>query len=206
MKGTVEGRAKLRVIRRRHRRSQALRQRGYPVGIGHQIRKFDRLCQKAAYQAYLYACFIVKSMKPSKPKRGRRVFKSEEDRIKAGVDRNRARYLANLQKRRDNPAYRKYMREMMKRRYAIAKSTIDRFKGKGCACGEKRVPCIDIHHIEPGSKRHGRDTISLRGKYWGMERLQKTLEKCIPICSNCHRILHAEERKAGRKVSRTGLG
>lgn len=56
-------------------------------------------------------------------------------------------------------------------------------------CGESESCCLDFHHIDPSKK-----DIILSDKnvnFWSDERFKKELEKCMCVCSNCHRKLHA---------------
>lgn len=110
-----------------------------------------------------------------------------------------------LRKRRNRDTkYKDYMRGLMKARYAKNKAVIDDWKvSHGCSvCGEKRAPCLDLHHKSKGSKRHNKDVLSATGKYWGRKRTMKALESADVLCSNCHRWLHHQERLAGISVSR----
>lgn len=60
---------------------------------------------------------------------------------------------------------------------------------RGCLfCGEDHVACLDFHHIDPNEKEETISAIPKRG--WSYERIDKELEKCIVLCSNCHRKLH----------------
>ena len=54
-------------------------------------------------------------------------------------------------------------------------------------CGESEPVCIDFHHINPEEKDF---TI---GKHRGKAReiLEKEISKCVCLCSNCHRKVHA---------------
>jgi len=59
-----------------------------------------------------------------------------------------------------------------------------------CAkCGETTTVCLDFHHINSSSKDR---SLSLSIKWgWGKDRIKKEIEKCVILCSNCHRKLHA---------------
>jgi predicted HNH restriction endonuclease len=54
-------------------------------------------------------------------------------------------------------------------------------------CGESEPVCIDFHHINPIDKEF---TI---GKHRGKSResLSKEISKCVCLCANCHRKVHA---------------
>lgn len=68
-----------------------------------------------------------------------------------------------------------------------------------CAnCGFSHPAVIDFHHIIRGKHSKKVNTLANKG-LWGQAR--REAEKCVALCSNCHRILHWEERqsKANRK-------
>lgn len=61
---------------------------------------------------------------------------------------------------------------------------------KPCAiCCESDTACIDFHHIDPSLKRFTISS-SVNGLYSKQEVL-KEIQKCICLCANCHRKLHA---------------
>lgn len=58
-----------------------------------------------------------------------------------------------------------------------------------CFCGEKERICLDYHHIDPSRKI---DEVSkMLRKVMSKENIIKEYEKCICLCSNCHRKVHA---------------
>jgi len=61
---------------------------------------------------------------------------------------------------------------------------------KCCVCGEGRSACLDFHHKDPSQKSFGLGNI----KGQGISLVKAEVAKCIVICANCHRILHAEEQ------------
>jgi hypothetical protein len=99
-----------------------------------------------------------------------------------------------------------YMRKWNKRNYSINKeSEIRRIKKRqrelvkwlqeykrnfSCEyCGETEPICLDFHHIVKSSKDAHVGDVSQKG--WGKARILNEIEKCIVLCSNCHRKLHA---------------
>jgi|SRR5579859_3618656 len=60
---------------------------------------------------------------------------------------------------------------------------------KCVVCGESRTPCLDFHHKDPKSKNF--EINKAVGKSIPKEKVLKELAKCIVLCSNCHRLLHA---------------
>lgn len=59
-------------------------------------------------------------------------------------------------------------------------------------CNESDESCLDFHHIDP-SKKEGE--ISLLRKGGSIKKVISEIEKCVILCSNCHRKLHAGKIK-----------
>lgn len=62
------------------------------------------------------------------------------------------------------------------------------YKGGCCIkCGYKKyVGALEFHHIS-GEKDFG---ISAKGYTRSWEKVKKELDKCILVCSNCHKEIH----------------
>jgi len=58
----------------------------------------------------------------------------------------------------------------------------------GCVfCSEKEPCALDYHHIS-SSEKDGNIATMIS---WSQESLVREIRKCVVICSNCHRKLHA---------------
>ena len=59
---------------------------------------------------------------------------------------------------------------------------------RGCiCCGESDVVCLDFHHTTSDDKEFGISSNTHRTwKY-----IEAEIDKCVVICANCHRKLHA---------------
>lgn len=58
----------------------------------------------------------------------------------------------------------------------------------GCYfCKEKEPVVLDLHHKNPKEKENDPSTLV----NYSTERLRKEIRKCLVVCSNCHRKLHA---------------
>jgi len=70
------------------------------------------------------------------------------------------------------------------------KRCVDYLGGKCSVCGLKTdfLAVYDFHHRNPNEKETG--IRNLLHNSW--EKLEKELNKCILVCSNCHRIIHFE--------------
>lgn len=69
------------------------------------------------------------------------------------------------------------------------------YKGSQCVdCGISypniSYVIFDFHHLEPSKKDF--EWTKLRLKSWN--KILPELDKCVLICSNCHRLRHYEER------------
>lgn len=61
--------------------------------------------------------------------------------------------------------------------------------GKCLRCGySKCIAALDCHHVKPGSKDY--TLTHLMASSW--KKVEKELQKCILLCSNCHREEHYE--------------
>lgn len=68
-----------------------------------------------------------------------------------------------------------------------AKIKLVEYKGGECQiCGYKRcISALEFHHIDPSEK-----DFTISGKSWSLERLKNEADKCILVCSNCHKEIH----------------
>lgn len=87
--------------------------------------------------------------------------------------------------------YRKLKATYIKNRKQRRKYWLNKYKtAKGCQrCGIKTNSIIyDWHHID------GKDFAINTKITTSLKRLFKEIRKCILVCSNCHRLIHEEER------------
>jgi hypothetical protein len=72
---------------------------------------------------------------------------------------------------------------------------LDEYKSKlVCSkCGERHPACLDFHHKNSKTKDFSVGNVSAWG--WGKEKILREIEKCIVLCSNCHRKVHFEDKK-----------
>jgi hypothetical protein len=72
-------------------------------------------------------------------------------------------------------------------------SELTEFKKTLCCskCGEDRWWVLDFHHLDPTEKDK-----EVSALVWtsSREKIQREIEKCIVLCSNCHRDLHYQEK------------
>lgn len=60
---------------------------------------------------------------------------------------------------------------------------------RGCQrCGENHPAVLDLHHLDADDKEIAPSRMVDKG--WSKEKMQSELDKCIVLCSNCHRKEH----------------
>jgi len=81
------------------------------------------------------------------------------------------------------------IKAVQKRRRSIRVRAIE-YKGGQCEiCGYSRCPeALEFHHVEPLSKDF---SISGSGCTRSWKKVQGELDKCMILCANCHREIHA---------------
>ena len=83
----------------------------------------------------------------------------------------------------------------MKAQYQKKKGIVQEMKSQcACAkCGETRGYVLDYHHIDPSIKE---DSVArLTSNTSNLEKVFAEIEKCVVLCSNCHREFHHFEEK-----------
>jgi len=87
----------------------------------------------------------------------------------------------------DRPRYN--IDAVAKRRKMVRQRAIDYLGGKCLLCGYSRCQsALDFHHVNGEEKSFG---ISSKGYTRSWEAVERELRKCVLICANCHREVHA---------------
>jgi hypothetical protein len=74
-----------------------------------------------------------------------------------------------------------------KRRKKLKQMAVEYLGGKCMICGYNRcINALEFHHLE--DKRFG---FSSRGITRSWQRTKEELKKCVLVCSNCHKEIHA---------------
>jgi len=83
-----------------------------------------------------------------------------------------------------------YLKNAVKMRRKKLRQMAVEYKGGQCNfCGYSKCPdALDFHHCDPKQKDFG---LSARGLTRSWERIKKELDKCVLVCANCHREVHA---------------
>lgn len=75
------------------------------------------------------------------------------------------------------------MRVERNKNYVLSKTT------PCVSCGESDPVVIDFHHLNEETKFKGVGDM-VQGNY-SLNKIQEEIDKCICLCSNCHRKVHA---------------
>lgn len=76
-----------------------------------------------------------------------------------------------------------------KRRKRLREQVIELKGGQCIFCGYDRCQAVlDFHHLDESTKEFG---ISKDGIMRSLAKILKELNKCVLVCSNCHREIHA---------------
>ena len=70
---------------------------------------------------------------------------------------------------------------------------------KCSTCGANHPAVIDFHHVVRDHTKQSVHHLAKNGQY---KRAMEEIKKCIPLCANCHRIHHYEERKAKKAAKK----
>lgn len=83
-----------------------------------------------------------------------------------------------------------YLAKATNLRRTKLKKLMMEYKGNKCQlCGySKYHGALDFHHIDPTQKSFN---LSMDQLYRSWKRITKELDKCILVCANCHREIHA---------------
>ncbi len=91
------------------------------------------------------------------------------------------------------------MNEIAKEKMRDIKQRAINYKGGKCEIcgGEFHAACFDFHHKNPNEKDKSIAAMITPNVDW--ELLKDELDKCVLLCSNCHRVLHYGQPKPRRK-------
>ena len=92
------------------------------------------------------------------------------------------------------------VRQKEKEKYYSKQKDLNNFKqAHPCVkCGCSKYYLIDFHHLNPLEKDF---TIS-DNSHAKIETLMKEIDKCIPLCANCHREFHYLEREQNMTIEK----
>jgi hypothetical protein len=105
-----------------------------------------------------------------------------------------------LRKRKNREYHRKWYQKNKKKHISTSyrnkkkhKRKWVEFKKSLCCeyCGYSHFAVIDFHHIDKKDKKNVNQLV----KDGLFKQAYEEIKKCIPLCANCHRILHYEEKQ-----------
>ena len=84
----------------------------------------------------------------------------------------------------------KKIQQQAERRQALQQRVRDYKSERGCTCcDESDEMCLELHHLDPSEKELNPADMATRG--WSWERMLSEIQKCVVVCSNCHKKIHA---------------
>ena len=101
--------------------------------------------------------------------------------------RNQCRDCRNARRKELRDANPSKHREESSKRQKEQTEWIHSLKTKCIICGENEPVCLDFHHKNPAEK----DFTIGKNRSKGKENLLKEIKKCVCLCANCHRKVHA---------------
>lgn len=110
---------------------------------------------------------------------------------------NRKTYMRDYMRAARNKRYyeknkKKYNDKVVQTRHKLKDMAVEYLGGVCSRCGQSFDPvCMDFHHKDHKQKDFN-IAIGFTNKSWPV--IQKELDKCILVCSNCHRIIHKEDK------------
>jgi hypothetical protein len=89
-----------------------------------------------------------------------------------------------------------YYKNKSREREIAIKKILDNLKSdlKCSRCGESDPVCLDFHHKNSNYKEVNVSQASHRG--WSIKKIMEEINKCIVLCSNCHRKEHSNNKKS----------
>ena len=91
----------------------------------------------------------------------------------------------------DKNRCRKCLVEAVQKRRDVVKVKAVNYKGGKCSiCGyNKYLGALEFHHLNPEAKDF---SISQKANTRSWEKVKEEINKCILVCSNCHREIHGK--------------
>ena len=88
-----------------------------------------------------------------------------------------------------------HYKNVQKKRETNTKFLVDEWKSqhKCVNCGEDDIVCFDLHHLDPNTKEDHPSKFT-RSSF---NKFLDEASKCVVLCANCHRKLHAGRFKLG---------
>lgn len=96
------------------------------------------------------------------------------------------------------------IKAVAKRRKRIKEMAITLLGGKCLFCGYKRCnDALDFHHVDEKNKKFG---LSKDGITRSWQKVKVEIQKCILVCANCHREIHAGLLQPSKEILEGKIG
>jgi len=111
----------------------------------------------------------------------------ECDRDYNKTNQHRRRKYCQKWRNRNKKSTQKYNQKEIEKKKVVKLKAIE-YKGGGCVkCGYKKCEAaLEFHHLDPKEKE-----FLISSKHCNWDIIKKELDKCILVCSNCHRETHS---------------
>src|SRR3989339_393173 len=91
-------------------------------------------------------------------------------------------------KYKDRAAY--MVRAVAKRRKKLKDLIVEYKGGQCCLCGYRKYSgALELHHLDKSKKEFA---LSKEGLTRSLEKMKAEANKCVLVCANCHREIHAK--------------
>lgn len=81
------------------------------------------------------------------------------------------------------------IKAVAKRRKKLREMAVQKLGGKCIFCGYDRCQdALDFHHLDEKTKSFG---LSKDGLTRSWKKMEEEIKKCVLVCANCHREIHA---------------
>jgi len=93
-----------------------------------------------------------------------------------------------------------YIKQAVAKRRKKVREMLVEYKGGKCIlCGyHKTIGALELHHLDASKKDFG---LSAHGLTKAWKKVKKEADKCILVCANCHREIHAGIVQLPREIS-----
>lgn len=121
-------------------------------------------------------------------------FSCQKTADKFGVGKTTVRKYVDVRKKqpsqRTEEEIKKARVEAVQRRRLKVKEMAVEYKGGKCMCCgyDKYQGALEFHHLDPNEKDFN---FSQKGYCRSWEKVKIELDKCVLVCANCHREIHA---------------
>lgn len=78
------------------------------------------------------------------------------------------------------------------------------YKGGKCQCCgyHNYIGALEFHHVDPAQKDFG---VSSQGYTHSWDKVKQEIDKCVLVCANCHREIHANIIPCPNKILKSTI-